>query len=72
MGQTRVVEVSVCYDARSYLSEMSWLAAAVAPSSPRAALPTAAAAPLPASMILTHRRSSLSEREGGGRMWRGR
>ena len=57
MGPTRVVEVSVCYDARSYLSEMSWLAAAVAPSSPRAALPNAA------SMILAHCRSSLPERE---------
>lgn len=39
---------------QSYLSKMSWLDVAVAPSSPSAALPTAAAAPLPASMILTH------------------
>lgn len=38
----------------SYLSRMSWLDVAVAPSSPSAALPTATAAPLPASMILTH------------------
>lgn len=38
----------------SYLSRMSWLDVAAAPSSPSAALPTAAAAPLPASMILTH------------------
>lgn len=38
----------------SYLSRMSWLDVAVAPSCPSAALPTAAAAPLPASMILTH------------------
>lgn len=51
----------------SYLSKMSWLDVAVAPSSPSAALPTAAAAPLPASMILTHCNEQLAreaEREG--------
>lgn len=54
---------------------MSWLDVAVAPSSPSAALPTAAAAPLPASMILTHcnelpareaEREGKVGREGGG------
>lgn len=52
----------------SYLSRMSWLDVAVAPSSPSAALPTAAAAPLPASMILTHCNelpARGAEREGG-------
>lgn len=49
---------------------MSWLDVAVAPSSPSAALPTAAAAPLPASMILTHcneQPAREAEREGRGR-----
>ena len=42
----------------------------MAPSSPSAALPTAAAAPLPASMILTHcneQPAREAEREGRGR-----
>lgn len=58
-----------CSSAASYLSRMSWLDVAVAPSSPSAALPTAAAAPLPASMILTHRNEQPAkrvEREGRG------
>lgn len=55
---------------------MSWLDVVVAPSSPSAALPTAAAAPPPASMILTHCNelpARGAEREGRRRrMWRGR
>lgn len=56
---------------------MSWLDVAAAPSSPSAVLPTAAAAPLPASMILTHcneppargaKREGRAGREGRGRM----
>lgn len=51
----------------SYLSKMSWLDVAVDPSSPNAALPTAAAAPLPASMILTHcNEQPAREAEKGG------
>lgn len=52
---------------------MSWLDVAVAPSSPSAALPTAAAAPLPASMILTHcneQPAREAERGRGGRRGR--
>lgn len=54
---------------------MSWLDVAVAPSSPSPALPTAAAAPLPASMILTHcneQPAREAEREGKGMRERGR
>ena len=54
---------------QAYLSKMSWLDVVVAPSSPSAALPAAAAAPLPASMILTHcneQPAREAEREGEG------
>lgn len=62
----------------AYLSKMSWLDVAVAPSKPSAALPTAAAAPLPASMILTHcneqpaREAEREGERGRGREGRGR
>lgn len=57
----------------AYLSKMSWLDVAVAPSKPSAALPTAAAAPLPASMILTHcNEQPAREAEREGERGRGR